>query len=112
MSPNGYNLISGGQGRGKIFSEETRAKMSKARIGMKLSEKTKTKLRSVLISQKTRDKKSAAHFKPIRCVETGVIFKSIKDTAAHFKTTSSNIISVLNGTTKSARGHTFCYVQP
>jgi group I intron endonuclease len=42
LSPNGYNLVSGGKGKG--MSEETRERIRSANLGKKLSEKTRQAL--------------------------------------------------------------------
>ena len=40
--------------------------------------------------------------KPIRCVDTGVVYRSIREAARTVKTSQSNICSCLSGKTKSA----------
>jgi hypothetical protein len=55
LAPNGYNMKRGGT-RDFTFSEETRKRMSKAKIGTKASASTVKKMR---ISQKKRGKRSA-----------------------------------------------------
>lgn len=78
VSPNGYNLMSGGEGGipneetknklvkshlGIIPSEETRRKMGNASRGRKHSEKTITKLRSL-----------RENMTPILCLNNGIIY--------------------------------------
>ena len=51
LSPNGYNLTTGGKSNGSI-SEETRKRMSEAQKGKTVSEETKEKLREANIGKK------------------------------------------------------------
>jgi len=122
ISPNGYNLSLGGHGRGIIFSEETRHKMSEAKIGTKLSKEHKANIgiahKGQKQSEETKQKLSIkaknrllkGHPKTILCIETGTIFETIKEAAIYFKTAPCNIVSVLKGRTKKAKKHTFKYI--
>lgn len=50
IAPNGYNLTSGGEVR-KVYCQETRDKISKARTGIKASEETKAKMSESMLGQ-------------------------------------------------------------
>ena len=54
QSPNGYNLSSGGEG-GWTHSDESKAKMSKSRTGLKQSDATKQKKREALLGRTRPD---------------------------------------------------------
>ncbi len=46
-------------------------------------------------------------YKPVRCIETNEVFRSIDAAAEYFGTYQSNISAQLRGYRKTARGHTF-----
>lgn len=64
LAPNGYNLSTGGDSN-YTLSEETRAKMREAKLGIRLSDETKMKIglasRGHRHTQETKDKMRASH---------------------------------------------------
>ena len=81
---------------GKQHSEESKKKMSESHKGKKLSEE---------------HKRNAAdgHKKPVVCIETGVVYESIKD--AFEKTGIHHIYSVCKGNRKTAGGYHWEYIK-
>ena len=78
--------------KGRMFTPEHRAKISKAKSGLATSGKNNSHPRAVL------------------CVETGVVFETIKD-AGEFKGGSSkNIIACCRGRLKTSGGYHWRYV--
>jgi hypothetical protein len=62
------------------------------------------------MNQETRDRITAAHWKPIKCNETGQEWKSIKSCADSFGVKNEAIHRVLRGVRKSFRKMTFSYL--
>lgn len=85
---NGYNSTTGGERR-KELSKESRCKMSIGHKGQPgwnkglklgpLSEETKVKLRIAAINAIKQNRESQKNRKKIRCIETGIIYDSIRD---------------------------------
>lgn len=86
--------------RGKILSEETKRKIGDANRGRRASEETRKKLSD-----------SSTHKREVLCVETGIIYNSIRDAAKDVATPASNIYSVCVGKTKTAGGYSWKYVK-
>lgn len=135
----GYNISSGGEiANGCKCSEETKLKISKANRGKtspnkgkkmtdeqirKMSErlkgrtvwnKGKTGLQKH--SEETRKKMSESqkmaqtkHRKSVLCVETGVIYNSIRDAEKQTGARNSDITAVCKGKRKKAGGYTWKY---
>ena len=78
--------------KGKQPTEETKRKMSIARLGKPMSEKTKIN-------------KS----KPVICVETGVVYYGIHYAQIQTGTNDGNINSCLKGKRKTAGGYHWRY---
>lgn len=157
ISPNGYNLMTGGDN--SLFSEESKVRMSKSskgqkawnkgldvtdgrvnqyvrrgedsywygktgpRKGMKHTEEAKLKIskarKGFKVSEKTRKRMSQSHLnsdhvkkirKPIMCVENGVTYRSMSEAAKKLNLQVSNICHVLKGKRKNTKGYTFVYV--
>lgn len=126
---NGYNLDDGGKANHTV-SEETRRKLSEKRRGIKMpprSEEARRRLSLALTGRKftpehcaniSRAKsgpaysgKNNSHPRKVRCVETGVVFDTIKE-AGEFKGGSSkNIISCCRGRLKTSGGYHWEYVE-
>lgn len=113
-----------------VYSDETRLKMSKSRIGIKLSEKTKEKLRAIgklqggnfkkghVMSQETRNKISIsgkgrkpsdnqkqavklAIGRKVIDTESGIIYDSIKDCSVVIGINQTTLGRYLNGKRKN-----------
>ena len=86
--------------RGKIVSEETRRRIGYANKGRITSEETKEKL-----------SKSSAKKRKVICVETGVVYDSMREAAETMGTPASNVGSVCRGKTKTAGGYSWKYME-
>lgn len=133
----GYNLQEGGCSHGK-HSDEARKRMSEARKqyykelfstdggrqeyadrfrGKKHSNETKEKL-SNISKERWQDEEYLAKMRqrpvpnrrPVRCVETGQVFKSIKQASDYIGINRSNIKDQLHGRQKSAGGYHWEFV--
>lgn len=80
------------------LSDETLKKMREARIGKRLSEDTKRKL-------------SESHYRKVMCVETGIVYESIKQAALDVGCNSTNISAACNGKLKTTAGYHWRYVE-
>ena len=58
-----------------------------------------------------KGKENKALFKTVKCLETGQIFKSVKECADKLKLSKSHVGSVALGKRKSTGGYTFVYVE-
>jgi len=85
--------------KGQFFSEETKKKMSMAKLGKKDSEETKLK-RSI----------SNSKF-PFICIETNERFANLKEASDKLNISPIFINSVLKGKYKKAKGYTFKYIK-
>lgn len=87
----GYNnSIGGEQGSlGRTITEQTRQKLRDSHVGkpspkkgIPMSAESRLKMRNAKLgkkqSQETKDKRARTLFKPVYCVETGIIFESAK----------------------------------
>ena len=61
-------------------------------------------------SQKTKEVISSVHSKPIRCIETGKTYKSIREAATEFGVDSSTIGKCLVGKSKTSCGYHWEYI--
>lgn len=101
----GYNLNEGGDGAGRM-SEETKAKLSKAKMGnqamkgLKLSEEWKKHL-----------SEAQPHKKKIMCIDTGEVFESFADAARKTGLNRTKIVSVCTGKRKKTGGLHFKYAE-
>lgn len=137
----GYNRDNGGNCSGKMsdetkqkisasltgikkkpMSEETKRKISEHRKGIKtervytsLSTETKEKLSHALkgrkLSEETLKKRSKSQSKPVFCVETGVIYSSIKEAEQTACVNGDCICGVCKGKRKTAGGYHWEYVK-
>lgn len=127
----GYNLQEGGCSHGK-HTEDAKHRISEARKqyykglfatdagrkeyadrfrGHKHSEETKDKLRSIarehwqdeVYVEKMRER-TTPNKRPVKCVETGMVFESIKQASDFVGTNRSGIKDTLHGRQKSAGG--------
>ena len=135
----GYNRDNGGNCSGKMsnetklkisasligikrkpMSDETKIKISKHKKGIKtkrvytsLSTETKEKLSKALkgrkLSEETLKKRSDAQQKAVLCVETGVVYKSIREAAQMAYLNGDCICGVCKGKRKTAGGYHWEY---
>jgi group I intron endonuclease len=115
---------------GRHHSEETKAKISKANKGRMFSEEHKEKIKKNHSHCKTfegrhhsiesRRKISENHFrlygadnpsaKKVKCVETGIIFETIKEAADQTHANKNHISSCCNGHRKTCGGYHWEFV--
>jgi group I intron endonuclease len=95
---------------------KTRTGILNPRYGVRLSEETKAKIskatKGKIISAEQRKLIGEKSKKPIRCVETGVIFPSIKEAGEAIGTDPTNIVNTLAGRQKTTKGLHFEYINP
>lgn len=123
----GYNLETGGRS-GHRMSEESRRKLSEAHIGKRMpppSEECRKKISRALTGRtlspehKAKISKSKSgeatsgtnnsHPRAVVCVETGVVFDTIKDAGLFTGGSSKNIISCCRGRLKTSGGYHWRY---
>lgn len=96
-----------GPNKGHTVSAETREKLRNANLGKKQDEDTISKRRETCLKNGFYQRKREQQSKPIRCIETGVIYKSIKE--AQTLLGLSNISKHLKGEYKQCGGLHFEY---
>lgn len=94
----GYNVGLGGDGAGKM-SEETKKKLSKAKIGNK-------SMCGIKLSDIWKKHLSEAqpHKKKVKCIETGVVYDSFADAARRSGCLRCKIVACCTGTRKTTGG--------
>ena len=103
--------------KGHPVSEETRRKIAEGNRGKHLSEETKKKIgdanrgRRASLETRRRMSESSSRKRKVLCVETGIIYNSIRDAAKDVGTPASNVGSVCTGKTKTAGGYSWKYVE-
>ena len=104
-SANGYHHTDsakeriGNAVRGRVVSDETRQKLRDSHLGMKRSAETKLKM-------------SESRFKKVLCVETSVVYSSIKEAATAVGLSSgTHICLVCQNKRKTAGGYHWKYVE-
>lgn len=105
FTPNGYNLTMGGEKKG-VIGEETRRKMSQAKLGTKV-QRTKT-----WSTESRMNKSKAQGGKPIiaKCLITGnTKHYDFINQAENDGFNNSEIYRVIKGQRKSHKNHTFYY---
>lgn len=113
ISPNGYNLDSGGNN--KIVHADTRKKMSLAKIGKSHphTEVSKAKLSKskigIKFSAKHKLSLSAARAdkKRVRCLQNLIIYESFSAAAKALQITVQRVSQCANGKRKTAHGYSF-----
>lgn len=95
---------------GHHHSEETKKKLSETRKGTKLSEEAKDKIskanKGKVVSEETRKKMS----KKCRCIETNIVYSSIKEASEKTGICATNISYACNGKYKTSGGFHWEYV--
>ena len=107
LAPNGYNLSSGGDSptRGRHLSEETKRKISESNKGKhyqteEIRRKISNASKGRVYGEKFRKNLAEKHSKKIICIETGIIYNSIKEVIKLLKI--RNISQCCNGKRKTA----------
>lgn len=99
--------------KGKTHSEETRRKLSEANKGRVISKETRKKMSEAnkishkgrIHSEEERRKISASRGgHPVMCVETGIVYESIRDAERQTGINSGNVSLACNGHRKTAGG--------
>lgn len=107
LAPNGYNITRGGKNgyrksaprRSWNLSEETKAKIAKANIGIK-----RPHFREMARNPKFK-------YVPVKCLETGEMWESVQACAVHFNVKPKQISRILTGKRKTLkRKYTLVYV--
>lgn len=121
----GYNISTGGDcgGLGVKASAETRAKLSSAHKGKKLSEAHKKMLseshkgaghggfvKGHEVSDNVKAKIGQKHSIPIICVQTGTVFSSCADASKAMQLCRSAICMNLKGIRRHTKGYSFKYL--
>lgn len=97
--------------KGHTVPEETREKLRKANLGKKQSVETVHKRKNTWDSKVANGwtKSGEGHYKKVLCVDSGVVYKSVKDAAVAIGAHPSGITSVLKGRQLRCRGLHFKY---
>ena len=82
----------------RIWSDESRAKLSASCVGRRLPDEALARM-------------AASKCKPVECVDTGVIYKSIKEASRSTGAYYSNISAACLGRRKLAGGFSFTFVK-
>jgi len=106
-----------GRGLGRKLSEETKKRISISNTGRSVSDETKRKIGDAnkisLIGKKQSEetilKKIKANSKQVFCIETGIIYKSVKSAYTILKIHRSAISDCLRGRRKTAGGYHWQY---
>lgn len=117
----GYNVSNGGNCLGTL-TEKTKEKIRNANIGKKLKEETKKKISNTLAGrQHTEEEKrkigyslkvNGKHCKEVINLDTGEIYKSLKEASKEFNVKNpTHIIEVCKGKRHTAYGYKWAYVK-
>jgi group I intron endonuclease len=109
LSPNGYNLLKGGNNRG--LADEVRKKISKTLLGRRAVFKNPI-LRGLNISKAKKgipisENTLNAMRKPVRCIETNEFFISLSDVVRKYGGSTTNLSKHLNGKVSVFMGFRF-----
>lgn len=85
---NGYNVTEGGNASNHIMTKEERERMSRKKMGA-----------------------NNPRSKPVRCLQNGVIYESVRIAAKELGLEKTNILRVLSGRNTHTGGYTFEYVR-
>lgn len=99
---------------GKHLKEETKRKLSESHKRENLSSETLTKMREARLGKKlsevTKQKISEANYRKVRCIETGVIYDSVKQAASETGCYSTNISATCHGRQNTTAGYHWTYI--
>ena len=95
--------------KGKPISEETKAKISNTLKKWNAEHESPNKGRKYKKTQEAILATSRGHYKPVVCVETGIIYESIMAAGTLTKTDGSSISAVCKGKRKTAGGYHWRY---
>ena len=98
-----------GQPIGHKVSKETRLKLRKCNLGKKQSKETIEKRKQTIIEKKKNGyiQTNEGHKKPIKCLETGEIFTSLKEAETKYNLTT--LCGHLKGKYKTCKGYHYKY---
>ena len=98
-----------GQPKGHKVSKETREKLRQCNLGKKQSKETIEKRKQTFIEKKKNGyiQTNESHKKPIRCIETGEQFGSVKEAIEKYNLTT--LVGHLKGKYKSCKGKHYEY---
>lgn len=101
-----------GQPVGHLVSEETREKLRQANLGKKQSAETIERRKQTIIDKKRNGYRqtNSGHKKKVCCVDTGVVFDSVREAAEMMGLKSSAISHVLHGRQENTHGYHFTFV--
>ena len=95
--------------KGKHLSEEAKTKISNALKKWNAEHESPNKGRKYKKTQEAILATSRGHYKPVVCVETGIIYESIMYAAIFTNIDHSSISAVCRGKRKSAGGYHWRY---
>ena len=98
---------------GHAVSEETRRKLREANAGKKQSRETIEKRRQTMQEKKRNGyvRDMSIHFKKVICIESGLVFESVKSAAEYYGINPSSISANLKGRQKTVKGRHFEYLK-
>lgn len=85
----------------RVWTEESRKKVSLNKKGKKLSEQGRNNM------SKAHKGKEGNNKTPVLCVETGIVYPSVKSASEDMGIISTSIFNVLSGLSENARGYHF-----
>ena len=95
--------------KGKPISEETKAKISNTLKKWNAEHESPNKGRKYKKTKEAILATSRGHYKPVVCIETGIIYESIMAAETLTKTDGSSISAVCKGKRKTAGGYHWRY---
>lgn len=96
---------------GHTVSQETRQKISASKIGTKRSESAIKKMKETIRINKENGyiRDNAGHRKRVMCIDTGLVFESVKAAGEYYGIAPTCVSSVLKGRYNTTHGHSFRY---
>ena len=91
--------------RNRVWTEESRHKVSQNKKGKKLSEQGRNNMSEAHKGKEGNNKT------PVLCVETGIVYPSVKRASEDMGIISTSIFNVLSGLSENARGYHFRKVE-
>lgn len=105
IAPKGYNLCAGGKNR--IASDITRKRISEHHADVSGEHNPMYGTKRPEVGERNKQLKS----KPVRCVETGAVYKSTRDACRALGKMNLKISAVCKGTAHTTGGYHWEYVQ-